>query len=128
MTLSEVVAAVSIHLLIPVLGLVMFVLLIRFMHRTNVPDPPSVEYSGLFTIIGGWLLIVLTDLFWLWSGMASIGMGYLLIMAPIINHCYTRMAFTSPLSSLLVPPHGFHSESRLCGHGDYWVARLFSFP
>jgi heme O synthase-like polyprenyltransferase len=33
---------------------------------------------------GGWLLAVLTWLFWHWSGMASLGLAYLIFVAPIL--------------------------------------------
>lgn len=33
---------------------------------------------------GGWLLVILTWLFWSWSGMATIGLAYLVFVAPIL--------------------------------------------
>ncbi len=42
--------------------------------------------SLLFALVayGGWLLIILTWLFWDWSGMATIGLAYLVFVAPVL--------------------------------------------
>lgn len=48
-------------------------------------SPPIFPYLILFSAIGGWLLIFLTALFWRWSGMASLGVVYLLLIVPILT-------------------------------------------
>ena len=85
MPISRIMIALGIHLIIPPLGIGAFVLLNRRMRRALVPSPPVVSYSILFAIFGGWLLVLLTALFWVWSGMASLGVGYLIFIAPIIT-------------------------------------------
>jgi heme O synthase-like polyprenyltransferase len=37
----------------------------------------------LFATFGGWLVLLLTALFWEWSGMASLGFLYLVLVAPV---------------------------------------------
>jgi hypothetical protein len=32
----------------------------------------------------GWTCVILTELFWYWSGMASIGVAYLMLVAPVV--------------------------------------------
>lgn len=32
----------------------------------------------------GWLAVILTELFWYWSGMASLGAAYLMFVAPVV--------------------------------------------
>ncbi len=37
------------------------------------------------TTYGGWLLVVLTAAFWYWSGAATLGMAYLLVLVPLVT-------------------------------------------
>ena len=63
--------------------------------RVRVAQPPHAPCSrsivaGCLVLyfvrhFGGWLLVLLTALFWVWSGMASLGVGYLIFIAPIIT-------------------------------------------
>src|SRR5688572_22754831 len=85
MTVSELATAVAIHLLVPFFGAIAFLLLCRRMFRANVPSPPYFSWFVLFGIFGGWLLVVLTALFWEWSGMASIGVFALALVAPFVT-------------------------------------------
>jgi hypothetical protein len=74
-----------INLLVPLLGVVVFGLLCRRMNRAAVPSPPYFAYFILFSVFGGWLVTALTVLFWMWSGMSSVGMLYLVGIAPFIT-------------------------------------------
>jgi len=57
---------------------------------------PIIELFIIFATYGGLILAVLTDLFWYWSGMASLGVFYLIFGAPIVmgiiayRHRHTR--------------------------------------
>jgi hypothetical protein len=82
--LKEIITALIIHLFIPLAGLIYFISLVRRMKKENISDPPTVELFIIFSTYGGLLLVVLTTLFWEWSGMASLGTFYLLIGAPIV--------------------------------------------
>jgi hypothetical protein len=91
MTLSKLVTAVSIHLLVPFAGVVAFLWLCRRMWQSNIPSPPYFAWFVLFATFGGWLLVVLTALFWEWSGMASIGILALAFVVPLVT---TALAWT----------------------------------
>jgi len=85
MPLSENIPAVAIYLLVPFLGVAVFLLVCRQMSRARIPSPPYFAYFVLFGIFGGWLLVLLTGLFWKWSGMASIGVFGLVLIAPLVT-------------------------------------------
>ena len=85
MPLSKVITAVAIHLLVPLLGVVAFLLLCRQMSRAQIPSPPYFSCFVLFGTFGGWLLVLLTALFWEWSGIASIGVFGLVLVAPFVT-------------------------------------------
>jgi uncharacterized membrane protein YidH (DUF202 family) len=84
MTLKEIIIAVIIHLVLPLAGLVYFFRLKKQMKSENVPNAPTIELFLVFATYGGLLLVVLTTLFWQWSGMASLGVFYLILGAPIV--------------------------------------------
>jgi hypothetical protein len=67
------------------MGLFGFWMLVRRMRSASIPSPPVVPYFILFATLGGWLLVLLTAYFWQWSGMASLGMIYLIIVAPFLT-------------------------------------------
>ena len=62
----------------------LYVWLCAHMRRRGVDDPPYFAYFFLFVTLGGWLLVVLSELFGFWSAMASLGMFYLLLVSPFI--------------------------------------------
>ena len=82
---SQVITAIAIHLLMPLAGFAVFCWLYFHMRRAGIPAPPFVSYFILFATFGGWLLVALTVLFWEWSGMASLGVFYLVFVAPRIT-------------------------------------------
>ncbi|HRI16719.1 MAG TPA: hypothetical protein PLX89_27310 [Verrucomicrobiota bacterium] len=88
MPLSKVITAVAIHLVVPLLGVVAFLLLCRRMWRAQIPSPPFISFFVLFGTFGGWLLVLLTALFWEWSGMASIGVFSLVLVAPFVTAAF----------------------------------------
>jgi len=54
------------------------------MKKDNIQNKPEVELFMIFATYGGLLLVILTELFWKWSGMASLGTFYLILGAPIV--------------------------------------------
>ena len=84
MTATEIITALTIHLILPLTGLLYFLQLNNQMRKENVPNVPTIELFILFSTYGGLLLVALTTLFWQWSGMASLGTFYLILAAPII--------------------------------------------
>ncbi len=78
-------AGIAVNFGVPLLGVIAFVLLCRWMRRLQIPSPPIISYFILFASFGGWLEIFLTELFWRWSAMASLGIGFLMFIAPILT-------------------------------------------
>ena len=76
--------AILIHILVLSTGVFLFFRLIGKMNRERIVSPPVIDLFFLFVNYGGLLGLVLTILFWNWSGMASIGALYLILGAPII--------------------------------------------
>ena len=85
MTLDRLLTAIAIHLLVPLAGLTVFCWLCFRMSRAGIPEPPFIAYFILFATLGGWVLIALTALFWEWSGMATLGLFYLVLAAPFVT-------------------------------------------
>jgi hypothetical protein len=85
MLVSKVIAGIGVNILVPLLGIIVFVLLCRRMWRTHVQSPPFLPYFILFATFGGWLVVFLTALFWEWSGMASLGVFYLVFVASFVT-------------------------------------------
>ncbi len=85
MTWLEVIIALTIHLLIPLTGLSIFFFLTRKIRLDGIVEPTLIiSLFFLFATYGGLLLVVLTTLFWFWSGMASLGTFYLILGAPMV--------------------------------------------
>ena len=76
------ITGLAVNILAPLLGVIAYLLLCRKMLRSGVPMPPIFSYLILFAIYGSWLIVILTALFWLWSGMASLGLLSLCLFAP----------------------------------------------
>lgn len=77
----EVLIPLLIYLAVPLIGL--FISLKLF---ENIDDN-TIYFISLINVahFGGWLLILLTGLFWYWSGMAFLGGFYLVTFAPILS-------------------------------------------
>lgn len=84
MTVLEILIGIYIHLIVPMAGLIVYRRLVRKMRTENVPHPPVADMFLVFVNYGGLLLILLTSFIWYWSGMASLGMSYLLLVAPFV--------------------------------------------
>lgn len=85
MTPVEIVTGITIHLLVPLIGVALFVSLCLYMRRVGIPSPPTATFFMLFFAGGGWLLVALTALFWEWSGMASLGVFFLVLAMPWVT-------------------------------------------
>ncbi|WP_282179653.1 hypothetical protein [Maribacter stanieri] len=81
---SEIIIAIIIHIVFPLAGFVAFVLLTKKMKNQKVEKRPTIDLFFIFVNYGGLLFVILTELFWQWSGMASLGLFYLVLAAPII--------------------------------------------
>lgn len=78
-------APVVIYVFLPIIGTVSYWALAQWMRRKGVPSPPELAFVVLFFTWGGFLQVVLTAWFWEWSGMASIGVLYLILVAPFLT-------------------------------------------
>ncbi len=84
MTTVEIITAIIIHLLIPIIGLLTYILLIRKIKKEIISNPPIIDFFLIFATYGVLLLVMLTTVFWEWSGIASLGTFYLIIGGPIV--------------------------------------------
>lgn len=80
----EIISVIVVHFVIPLVGLLIYFRLIIKIRQENIESPPVIDLFLIFVNYGGLLLIILTELFWKWSGMASLGFFYLLAAAPIV--------------------------------------------
>ena len=79
------VAPFAIYIFLPALGVAVYLFLIQHMRRTGVASPPTIAYFLLFFTVGGWLQVLLTAWLWEWSGLASLGVFYLIFIAPFLT-------------------------------------------
>jgi hypothetical protein len=81
---------IAIYIFLPILGIAGYWILVQWMRRAGVPLPPVIPFFVLFFTLGGWLQVLLTALLWEWSGLASMGVLYLLVIAPILTLAIAR--------------------------------------
>ena len=79
----ELVRAILVNFVVPLADVKIFLSLRERMLEEHIERPPVIALFIIFTTYGGLLMIVLTVLFWRWSGMASIGLFYLVLVAPV---------------------------------------------
>ena len=109
-----------IYIIIPLIGLLCFLRLVKQMKNKSIHNPPVLELFIIFATYGGLILVTLTTLLWEWSGMASLGAFYLIFGAPIVlgiityRHWktkiiskYHRWIFIAGLTYLIIAPLTF---------------------
>jgi len=79
----NIINGIIIYIVIPLVGLICYFLLKKRMVTANIIEPPVWSMFVVFFTYGGLLTLILTVFFWEWSGGASIGVFYLLFLAPI---------------------------------------------
>jgi hypothetical protein len=79
----ELIRAILVNFVVPLAGLKVFLSLRERMLERQIERPPVVPLFIIFATYGGLLMVVLTVLFLRWSGMASLGVFYLVLIAPI---------------------------------------------
>jgi len=84
MSAKEIIVASLIHLIIPLIGLAFYFKINFRMKDDKIENAPIISLFFIFATYGCLLLILLTSVFWHWSAMASLGMFYLILGAPII--------------------------------------------
>lgn len=76
---------ILIHVVVPLFGVGFFLLLRQRMLLADIEEPPVKLLFILFATYGALIVLILTALFWYWSGMATVGLAYLIFVAPILT-------------------------------------------
>src|SRR5438045_3198719 len=84
MSANEIIRAVLIHLFTPAVALAGYISLCVRLYKRGIPEPPYITSFFLFSALVGRFMLLLTTLFWSWSGMASIGALFLAFISPFI--------------------------------------------
>lgn len=120
-TIPNLMIGVLINLGIPFLGFIVFIILCRKINNENDITVLTIELFFLFMTYIGLIILILTEFFWVWSGMASLGVFYLFLIAPIamsiiaVKHwnkrnltIYHKAIVLASLSYFLVGPVTFY--------------------
>ena len=86
----EILKPLLIYLVVPAVGLLVFMWLKDDMYEKEIEDPPIASLFIIFATYGGWLIVVLTLIFWYASGMALLGVAYLMFLAPLAAWLYPK--------------------------------------
>lgn len=73
-----------IHVLVPAAGVVLFFWLVSRMFERQIENPPVFSLFIIFATWGSLLVLILTRFFLYWSGMSTVGLLYLVFLAPIV--------------------------------------------
>ncbi len=79
----EILIPIVIYVLLPIIGIIFFIYTNNKLKSNKQRELFTFKLFILFGCFGGLLLLLLTTLFWKWSGMASIGSILLFTIAPI---------------------------------------------
>lgn len=117
MELKKIIIGLLIHLVVPLVGLLCFINLKRKMKNENIEKSLIFQLLIIFATYGGLLIILLTTLFWEWSGLASLGTFYLVFCAPLlmvliaqkqrkvkINSKYNKLIYYSGILYFIIAP------------------------
>jgi hypothetical protein len=80
----EATRGIFIHLVVPVAGVLAFLKICLDIRKKEIPDPPYFPIFALFFGYGGWLMQLLTLLYWYVSGMMILGLLFLLFAMPLV--------------------------------------------
>lgn len=75
-------AGLWISIAVPLLGLIVFGVLVNLMLRQKIEDPPVAEFFWLFVFYGGALQAILTELYWEWAVGPIAGVFILAFIGP----------------------------------------------
>jgi len=73
-----------IHILVPAAGVGLFLWLVSRMFERQIENPPVFSLFIIFATWGSLLVLILTRFFWYWSGMSTLGLLYLVFLAPVV--------------------------------------------
>ena len=103
--MSEGLRAVLIHLVLPFAGMLFYLSLVRGMLDRHIEKPPLVSFLVIFATWGAFVVLVLTRFFWYWSGMATLGLFYLILVAPVVTRIRAITSYLNRKRS------GFHTAA-----------------
>jgi hypothetical protein len=103
---------VILYVIFPMAGLAGLCRLVYLMEREQITAPPVVGYAWLFFCVGGWLLIGLTKTLWYWSGMATLGLFFLIFASPSVT-----------LMILLI--QGKHANQSVYHRFGFWATLVY---
>jgi len=84
MTVRSLYIPILIYILVPIFGIIYYIILNGRMRKLHGEKAPIIELFVSFFTYGGLLTAILTEVFWEWSGLASLGSFYLVFIAPFI--------------------------------------------
>lgn len=82
--MTEGLTGLLIHLVVPLAGMAGYAMLAVKLRQQGASALFLAQLFLIFCCWGGLLMLVLTSLFWRWSGMASLGAGFLFLIAPFL--------------------------------------------
>src|SRR4051812_36221951 len=106
MKASELIPGLFIHLVVPLAGLIWYIKLCRQLRKRGAPAGLSTQLFIIFLCWGGVLLEALTGMFWHWSGLATVGTFFLILVAPVLLFFVTlglerqKLQFTAQRNAL----------------------------
>lgn len=80
----NIISPLLIYIVVLIVGVVFYLMLRKRIISKGVVNPPIGEMFIIFFTYGGLLTLILTVFFGEWSGLASLGAFYLIILAPIV--------------------------------------------
>ncbi len=122
MPFLEIILALTIYIALPLTGLIIYIRLCRQIRKEKIENAPLNELFIIFGTYGGLLLLFISCLVYpnSWSGMASLGIFYLIFIAPIVmgriayrhnktktNSKYHNWTYNSGLLYFLITPVTF---------------------
>ncbi len=122
MSFFEIILALTIYISIPLTGLIIYFRLRRQIRKEKIENAPLNELFIIFATYAGLMLLFISCLVYAnsWSGMASLGIFYLIFIAPIvmgriayrhsktkINSKYHNWTYISGLLYFLITPVAF---------------------
>lgn len=84
MSFLNILVFLFIHLLVPMGGVIAYLRLMAKLKSLNLSGSLDIYFFLIFFTYGGLLMVLLTDIMWKWSAIASLGTFYLLLPAPIL--------------------------------------------
>jgi len=91
----DVLVFIFIHVVVPIMGIALFFKTLNKYKPSEMAELYAIKLFFTFGCLGVQLILLLTSLFWNWSGMASLGTAVLIFVAPFIMgafayHSYKR--------------------------------------